>query len=74
MVWELIYIALLSTSQVQFYYLLKLMIRIKDVLIQNYESEKTSTLGATDVTLFRYYQLLSQRHFTCVTGGPYFRY
>ena len=74
MVWELIYIALLSTSQVQFYYLLKLMIRIKDVLIRNYESEKTSTLGATDVTLFRYYQLLSQRHFTCVTGGPYFRY
>ena len=71
-IYQLLYISLISTSQVQFYYILNVLIGKKREVLARYKELKRCT-GETDVSVFRLYQDISTEKFTCITGGPYNR-
>ena len=67
---QLLHIALLSSSQMQFYYVLELLMKNKRQIIANFATAKMETGGKTDVTLFRCYQKICETELTSLTGGP----
>ena len=73
MIYQLLYIALISSSQVQFYYVVGLLINEKKQLVAKYEESKLSSGGKTDVTLFRRYQRICETELNSMTGGPFNR-
>lgn len=74
MLHELVYLALLSSSQVMFYYILEIFIGEKEIMLEKYRSAKKENNGDTDVTVFRKYQAICREHeFPSMTGGPYTR-
>lgn len=75
MLFQLIYIALLSSSQVLFYYVLDIFIQEKGMMLSKYYITKTLNNNDTDVTVFRRYQSVCKEcEFPIMTGGPYNRF
>lgn len=73
-IFQLLYIALLSSSQVQFYYVLQVLISEKQQLLAKY-SESKNISNDIDITLFRrYQQIVKKCKFNSMTGGPYNRF
>ena len=70
---QLLYAALLSSSQIQFFYVMELLIARKRDLLQSYKSAKAVTGDKTDITLFREYQNICKTRFSTMTGGPFYR-
>jgi hypothetical protein len=70
---QLLYVALLSSSQIQYYYVMELLIARKRDLLRSYKLAKTVTGNRTDVTLFREYQNICETRFSTMTAGPFNR-
>lgn len=70
---QLIYIALMSTSQIQFFYVVEHLMKDRDAILKEYQESVDENL--TDVTLFRRYQKVCvDLKFASMVGGPYNRW